>query len=299
MHWFDDPMIYGRLPALYRAYASYCRLVGNRQTGLVRGGSLLFKVVVFLTNTFGLATEANVQVDGLEVFVDLCDHRIFWVFAELRPATHERRILQATLKPGDSFLDLGANHGSYSLIAARLVGPGGAVIAFEPQPRLAALLRKSFAANGFRQARVVEAACGDRAAETTLFIPAVNSGTASLHGSYSALGDHHPVRVRLIRVDDEVECPSLPGRVFVKVDTEGSDLAALRGAEKVLRCRRPTILFELNPTSAGAAGETVGELFEFLESTGYREFAEIESFPRTHTANEMNVDRQRNVVAVP
>ncbi len=93
-----------------------------------------------------------VQIGEVKAYVDLSDSRIFMVFGELMGNDSESEIMRQLLSPGDTFIDAGANHGSYSLKAAKLVGEKGKVLALEPQPRLASLIMKTFAANGYLNA---------------------------------------------------------------------------------------------------------------------------------------------------
>ena len=105
--------------------------------------------------------------------------------------------------------------------------------------------------------------------------------------------------VKTARLDDAIDWEHLPGRVVVKLDVEGSELSTLQGAEQLLRTRRPTIIFELNPQSAEAAGGTADDLLAFLASIGYRRFAEIDTFPESTTLERVDRTRLRNLVALP
>jgi len=299
LDWFDNPGICRSLPPLYRAYAWYSRLMADRSRSIVRGGSLLLSVVITLTKTLQLTRDAAVPLHGLTVFIDLCDRRMLWVFGEVESPSHEARILHACLRQGDTFLDIGANHGSYSLMAAPLVGSSGTVTAFEPQPRLASLLRRSFEANRFRQATVHECACAAQAGEACFYLPSAGSGSAGLYARFSATSDHRRLTVTTVRLDDAIDWPGLPGRVLMKLDVEGSELSALQGAEQFLRGRHPTIIFELNPLSAEAAGGTADDVLTFLTSVGYTRFAEIDTFPESTTVDHVDRTRLRNLVALP
>jgi len=297
MHWFDNPAICRNLPVLYRAYAWYSRLMADRAHSRVPGGSRLLSVISAATKICRLPSAAGVPLGGVTVFVDLCDPRMLWVFGEVDGPSHEARILKSCLREGDTFLDVGANHGSYSLIAAPLVGPSGRVAAFEPQPRLAALLRRSFAANHFSHATVDELACAAEEGEASFYVPADNSGSAGLYERFSATSAHRRITVRTRRLDDALDGASLPGRVFMKLDVEGSELAALRGAGQLLRARHPTLLFELNPESAAAAGGGVDDLLAFLSALGYDSFSEIDAFPASTPLERLDRTRLRNLVA--
>jgi FkbM family methyltransferase len=245
----------------------------------------------------GLADHAVVEYAGTKVAIDLLDPRMFFVFGELNPASPEFHVIKRELSAGDTFLDVGANHGSFSLLARNVVGPSGKVLAFEPQPRLAEMVRTSFRANGFNNCTVEEVALSDREGSAPLHIPASNSGEASVYEGYSAQTPHEIVQVRQVSFDRHVRWRGLPGRVVVKLDVEGSESAFLTGASQFLRERMPTILFELNPTSAQAAGHSPSKLVQQLRGLGYMRFIELARYPEYVTADEVDCSRQRNLVA--
>jgi FkbM family methyltransferase len=298
MHWFDDPGVTRRLPLLYRGYAWYSRCAYDRSTGRVRGGSFLLSALIVVTRIFRLTSEAAVKVGDLTVYLDLSDHHMLTVYGEMRPS-HESRIMESCLSPGDTFLDIGANHGSFSMIAAKAVGASGVVAALEPQPRLASLIRRSFDANGFSQATVHEIACSDCEGVAEFYVPWRDSGSASLSQSYVAQASHQHILVRTARLDEAIDWKRFPGTVFMKVDIEGSELAFFGGAEAMLVNRQPIILFEINPTATGASGYSVEKLLDRLCWLGYERFAEIDQYPATLSRHEVNCTRQRNLVALP
>ena len=228
MHWFDNPSITHSLPPLYRAYAWYSRLMADRSRSIVRGGSVLLTLVIALTKALRLQAEAAVPIGGVTVFIDLCDRRMLWVFGEVGAPSHEGRIMRACLAEGDTFLDVGANHGSYALMAAPLVGPSGVVAAFEPQPRLASLLRRSFEANRFLHGTVHEDGMRRNQRRVSL-LPTVSRlwfGGAAEH--FSATTDHRPAHCQTARLDDAIDWAHLPeGRRQARC--RGSELSALHG----------------------------------------------------------------------
>jgi len=297
--WFWEPALVAQLPPLYRAYAGYSSVVFDRSTGRVPGGSWLLRMLARVTALLRLQDAIPLRLAQGTLYVDLLDSRLLTVLHEARASGGERRILDQVLAKGDSFVDVGANHGSYSLIAAATVGSRGAVIACEPQPRLVALLRQSLESSGYRHARVHEVACAEREGTADLFIPLRGSGSAGVYESFSALGTHRTVRVRSARLDSLIPWQTLPGRVFLKLDVEGSELSVLRGAERFIRGRQPTILFEINSASARAAGHTPAAVIECLRSLGYSRFAEVEEYPRPRSFDDLRPETQRNAVAIP
>jgi FkbM family methyltransferase len=164
-------------------------------------------------------------------FGDL-DPKVTWVCARL-------------LRPGDTFVDVGASYGVLALRAAQLVGPSGAVHAFEPQPKVAACLRKSVIANGFGQLTLHEVALSNRDGFRELRVPVDNCGAASL--SRMAAGSSETLRVPIRRSGVYLSAlGTRPVRVL-KLDIEGHEEQFLAGAVDFLRTQPPdAIVFESN-----------------------------------------------------
>ena len=151
---------------------------------------------------------------------------------------HEMGFLDRYLRPGDGFLDIGANIGTYSLYAASRTGRAARIDAFEPLPRAADRARENFALNGLTNAEVHRVAVGSK------------PGTADfLDFDVSSSVDHDTRRkgdllqVDVARIADLVEGRSY---AFAKVDVEGVELEALRGAEPLIeRCDPPVWMIEV------------------------------------------------------
>jgi FkbM family methyltransferase len=164
-----------------------------------------------------------------------------------------RRFL-ATLRPGDSVLDVGANAGYYTLLAAARVGPGGNVWAFEPSPRNAAILRRHVALNRLGRVRVEEAAASDREG-TACFDGSGGSGTGHL-------AEQGGTRVRTLRLDDYCAEHGIVPRA-VKIDVEGAEGEVLAGFESTLAAARPYLFLSTH----GQA--THRRCVEWLQARGY------------------------------
>jgi FkbM family methyltransferase len=184
-------------------------------------------------------------------------------------------LLRRTLGPGDRFCDVGANIGMISLVAAHCVGPSGAVIAFEPNPRCVDRIARWKSLNGgIPQLSVRPCAVSDAPGELILSVPRSNSG----EGTLTSLGPEGPDpavdRVPVpVRVGDE-ELRDRPGPIRVlKMDVEGWEIHALRGLAKTLETDRPILAIEAIPQHLARAGHTVDDLGAFLEPRGYRPYA--------------------------
>jgi FkbM family methyltransferase len=144
-----------------------------------------------------------------------------------------QQALVRLVRPGAVVYDLGANAGFYTLLAARLAGPAGAVLAFEPLPRNLEYLRRHVLLNRCTNVTVVEAAVADRSGEARL---ATNdAATASLRADGAIV-------VRTVTLDDMVFERHVRPPSLLKVDVEGAELAVLHGAGRVMKTFRPVVV---------------------------------------------------------
>lgn len=180
---------------------------------------------------------------------------------------YETRLVLSLLRPGDVFVDAGANIGYFSVLAAAAVGPAGAVYAFEPDPDNCRLLRDNVLLNGVQQVvHVVEAALADRDGDAPLYLSEDNLGDHQLFTD----GAPRPA-VRVALVDGGSYLAGRIGRLdLLKVDTQGAEFLVLSGLMPLLRQlpAPPRILIELTPYSLRAAGASGRGLVELLASLG-------------------------------
>ena len=162
------------------------------------------------------------------------------------------------LCPGDKVLDIGAAAGYYTLLAARLVGPTGRVIAFEPDSRNLKFLRGHVEQNRLTQVTVLPLALADETG-TARFGGGTGTGTGRLCGDGS-----DEVQVR--RLDDVAAEMKLRPR-HLKIDVEGAEMAVLRGGEHLIRECRPTIFLS---THEKILPGIQAECCQLLAAWGYR-----------------------------
>jgi FkbM family methyltransferase len=152
---------------------------------------------------------------------------------------YEQDLLVRLVQPGQVVFDLGANVGFYTLLAARLVGRTGRVIAFEPASRNIRYLKRHLDLNACTNVTVVEAAVGDTAG-IAVFQPGASHAEGHLVTDAGVSADSY--RVPVVTLDDLVASRELPLPHILKIDVEGAEYAALVGATDVLRRARPEIL---------------------------------------------------------
>jgi FkbM family methyltransferase len=158
--------------------------------------------------------------------------------------------------------DVGANIGFYSLIASRLVGEGR-VVAFEPLPANQEAIRRNLALNGISNVELIGIALSDEEGTAQLEMHASptwakldTSGDTTFKRDTETAGS---VSVRVSTLDAQLAHAPAPD--VVKMDIEGAEVAALRGASKLLAEHRPTLICELHGTNRAVT--------ELLEAHGY------------------------------
>jgi FkbM family methyltransferase len=171
------------------------------------------------------------------------------------------KLVENVLRPGMTFIDVGANAGYYTLIAARLVGSAGHVYSFEPIKGIVERLRHNIELNGFRNVTIEEGALARCPGRASIYRSAVaeNDGLASLLPGPARMPD--PEQVVLTTLDEV--SGRLPGRLvhLIKIDVEGTEGEVLAGGRETLaRDSGPLLLFE---------SFSVGAIAEELAHFGY------------------------------
>lgn len=218
---------------------------------------------------------ARGRMHGYVMELDLADHfdRMTYFFGHY----HEldvQVLMEAALQPNDTFVDVGANSGMITLMAARCVGPGGRVFAFEPNPVAMARLRTSVTANGLSWVTPFEVGLSESAAQLTLRIPPGTNDTWATFGNGSfPKGDGEIAKrtASVVRGDDVLlEVVSAP--LAVKVDVEGFEEKVINGLEGTIRHFKPLIITEVVAENLARAGSSVDGLFDAMARLGYRPF---------------------------
>jgi len=148
------------------------------------------------------------------------------------------------LAPGMTLYDVGANIGFFSLLAARLVGPSGRVVAFEADPEIAARLRTNAAKNGFSWIAVEHQAVCAQSGEVFFQRADVAESPDRGVGHVVTAEDAGTIRVSGMSRDDHLQLGPAPD--FVKCDVEGAELEVFRGASRLLKQNRPIVLCEMH-----------------------------------------------------
>jgi len=187
----------------------------------------------------------------------------------------ERQFIRQFLKPGDTFVDVGANIGLFTLIAAKTVGPKGRVIAFEPTPQVYRRLNFNIQLNSLKKVIARQEALSD---EDGVFPFNMSDDGFDAWNSFASPIGGQSFRKAVVncrkwdRLADELD---LLGKVqLMKIDVEGWETHVLNGAGVSLgRGDAPVLLVEFTDAAAQSAGSSCKELYLKLRELGYRLFS--------------------------
>lgn len=177
----------------------------------------------------------------------------------------ERKALESVLKPGMLFVDVGANIGYFSLIAARLVGETGRVWAFEPEEENFSLLRRNIAANGCKNITPTQKAVAQKSGTQMLY---KDSDNLCAHSLLPKEG-WEPVVVGTVSLDEFFK--NTPHISVIKIDVEGAEMSVLAGMKDILE-KNPQLMLiiEFYPNALRRAGTDPLEMLRTLYESGFR-----------------------------
>ena len=174
----------------------------------------------------------------------------------------ETQFLQAVLRPGDVFVDVGANIGYFSLLASRLVGEAGAVLAFEPEHDNFRLLEANCRLNGCANVRSFQAALGAENAAGTLYLNELNRGDHSLYPEQAGRAGQAISIVNGSRLIGA----SHPRVNCIKIDTQGAECDVLAGLAELIAASATDLVMviEFSPLHLKKAGTSGRALLDLL-----------------------------------
>jgi FkbM family methyltransferase len=246
--------------------ARWCLRSIRRAAPRLRGQARLAR---HLTRALARLGPVSIDAYGCQFELDLRDHVEALIFWE----TYEDAVLalwRSSVGADSVVFDVGANVGLYSLVAA---AKGARVFAFEPNPPTRKRLARNLALNRTGARVTVDAHALSDAEGTAMLFDDVNAnggahnfGVASL-SNVNAGGSGKPVETTTI--DSVVAAHNLSRLDWIKMDIQGAELLALRGARSTLQRLKPDIMMEFDGEGARNMGWGRGDLDEFLARVGY------------------------------
>ncbi|MFJ4687125.1 FkbM family methyltransferase [Streptomyces sp. NPDC091377] len=194
--------------------------------------------------------------------------RYLYLFGVWEP--HLTGWLRRRLRPGDTFVDVGANIGVFSVLASRLVGPAGRVVAVEASPDFHRLLLRQAALNGCRNLRAVNAAVSDTREPLTFVLASPHNLGANSVVPYDGPAES-VFETEAVPLPELLSAAELAGARVIKIDVEGAEGAVVRGLAPVLGELRPDaeITVEVTPERMAALGDRAEELLDLMRGAGF------------------------------
>ena len=219
---------------------------------------------MYLGNSLALCRVMNsfpMYVDTRDIFLTT---RLL-LSGEWEPA--ETQLMLRLVRPGMTFVDVGANFGYFTLLAAAGVGDAGHVYAFEPEARNLEILDRNLQLNGYLdRVKVFRNAVLDGPKKVQLHRNRRNFGNHTLFVTDRKNAETEPVAVDAVALDDAVEGSA----DFIKIDAEGSEPLIFRGMRKLMaRSPRLVILAEFNLPALQAAGFVPRDFLRELAEYGF------------------------------
>lgn len=245
------------------------RVVGARLRTVVGGAVVRLREIEWRLRTSGGApVEVGLRGGGrIRLHGDSVLGRLVYT---ARYERVEREFVRLFLEPGDTFVDLGAHFGLFTVLGASAVGEAGRVCAVEPCPSVFGRLEENVALNGFSNVTCLMEAVSEEAGEATLNV-AVDGWDAWSSLGRPAAGDHFErTVVPTSTLDGLVDRGLIEGASLVKIDVEGWEVRVIRGGRRFLSGdTAPVLLVEFSDEAAVGAGSSCAELYREIESLGY------------------------------
>ncbi|GGL33546.1 hypothetical protein GCM10010095_18570 [Streptomyces anthocyanicus] len=196
--------------------------------------------------------------------------RYQYLFGEWEP--NLSAFLRARLRPGDTFIDVGAHRGAFSLLASHAVGPHGHVVAIEPSPQFHDDLATAATANRRTNIRAVRSAASDTHGTLTLYLedPANLGHTTAIRPRHV----HTAFDVPTAPLADLVSRAELATTRIIKIDVEGAEAAAIRGLLPALTYLRndAELVVEVTPKLLAKQGESAADIIDTLHEHGFHAY---------------------------
>jgi FkbM family methyltransferase len=172
---------------------------------------------------------------------------------------------RASIRPGMLVVDVGANVGHYTLVAAAAMRGAGEVRSYEPEPKAFAELEANVLVNRFKNVTLRQSAVWDVRGTAALAVDAINEGGHSLAAGNTRRSDRS-VRVATVTLDEECGGREIG---MLKIDAQGAEGRILTGAREVLRRGRPTVYLEFWPYGLRRCGSDPVEVLSVIRSCGF------------------------------
>ena len=218
---------------------------------------------------FGMSDVGTVEVNGLRLILDRADNSVSQdILGERGYEPEVTQVLEDVLRPGMTFVDVGANVGYHALLASRLVGANGRVIAVEPLSENCRSLLMSMSENCVNNLTLLPVALDDHQGWAH-FSTHIGSNASLVSDSVEEIARGYGTIVPTFRLDDLVVGPV----DVMKIDIEGAEARAVAGASGLISECRPIVVTEVSEEMLGrVSGSSIKGYLEWFMSRDYSVF---------------------------
>ncbi len=191
------------------------------------------------------------------------------------PTAH---VISTLLSPGDTFIDVGANSGFFTLLASRRVGPTGRVLSFEPLPSMRGRITENLALNRMENVALHDVALSNSVGEVTFYEgPQGHKGISSMRPIEEPSAT---LKISTMPLDDL----TVPSVKLIKIDVEGAEQLVVQGMSNLIARHHPILIIEITDQYLKPFGHSAQGLSDSLCGFGYRMYkitpkGLIETFP--------------------
>ncbi len=183
---------------------------------------------------------------------------------------NEIEFVKKYLKSGDTFIDVGANIGFYTLIASKLVENTGKVIAFEPTPQVFERLQENIFLNNFSNVETYNIGLSNRRSVLPLNISNNGHDAWNSFAKLENIESSEVIEVSVEKLDAFINRTNIRKIDLVKIDVEGWEKYVLEGSENLLKNKdAPVFMIEFTETNAFSAGYYLGEIYDLMKNYGF------------------------------
>jgi FkbM family methyltransferase len=205
------------------------------------------------------------EIDGHRIL--LCSKVALGYFAKVIQKPFEIKVFKENIKEGDVVLDIGANIGYYTLLAAKIVGKEGKVFAFEPEEKNFFQLKENVRINNYQNVILIKKAVSEKNGKLKFYL---HEGDATMHSFFSENKSTKWIEVETVSLDNFFKGKKIKID-FIKMDIEGAEFLALQGMKRILKeSPKMKMMVEFNPSMLKKAKAEPEEFLNSLSQTGFK-----------------------------
>ena len=183
---------------------------------------------------------------------------------------NETAMVKKLVKEGDYCLDIGGSFGWYTVLLSQIVGEHGKVFSFEPVRQNFESHVNNIELNNCNNVISNNLAVGEIGGEIKIYLSDIDTSGSLKLRKYN--NNYEVQNVKIIRLDDYFKGYNIKRLDFIKIDIEGAELGAFKGAENILKNHKPTLFVEIQRHSTELFGYEPIDIFCYLYDFGYESF---------------------------